>query len=51
MPTPATVIDEAILKLKRQIRDHFNKEVHDHGTLKKVAEVINFNTEKENRDK
>ena len=40
MPTPVTVIEEATIKLKRQIRDHFNKKVHDQATLDKVAEVI-----------
>ena len=46
MPTPVTVIEEATIKLKRQIRDHFNKTVHDPATLNKVAEVIKLDVNK-----
>ena len=46
MPTPVTVIEEATIKLKRQIRDHFNKTVHDPATLNKVAEVIKLDANK-----
>lgn len=30
------------LKYKRQVRDHFNKTVHDEDTIDKVAEVIGY---------
>lgn len=33
---------EETLKLKRQIRDWFNKNTNDQATLLKVASVINF---------
>lgn len=35
-------MDMDTLKLKRQIRDWYNKHVNDPATLLKVAEVIKF---------
>jgi hypothetical protein len=40
-------MDDKTLKLKRQVRDHYNKKVHDRDTLVKVAEVIKFQIPKE----
>ncbi len=33
-----------IIRMKRQIRDHLNKEVHNEVTLRKVAEIIGLTT-------
>lgn len=33
---------ENALKLKRQVRDFFNKQVHDCKMLRKIAELIGF---------
>jgi len=37
---------DEVIKLKRQVRDHFNKTVHDAITLLKVAEVIDYKNDK-----
>jgi len=42
-------MDADIRKLKRQIRDWYNKTTNDQATLLKVASVINFPTP--NKDK
>lgn len=42
-------MDEATLKLKRQVRDHYNKNVHDESIINKIARLIGYTTkEKEN---
>jgi hypothetical protein len=35
-------MDEATLKYKRQVRDHYNKHVCDKAVIDKVADVIDF---------
>ena len=40
-------MDDKTLKLKRQVRDHYNKKVHDRETLVKVAQVINYEIKEE----
>jgi len=47
-----TVASYDLVKRKRQIRDHFNKNTHDKDTIEKVAEVISFpEKRKEKEDK
>jgi len=38
-------MDENTLKLKRQVRDHYNKSVKDVDTIERVAEVIGYRKE------
>lgn len=40
-------MDVDALKLKRQIRDWYNKHVNDTATLLKVAEVIKYHVQTE----
>jgi hypothetical protein len=40
-------MDEQTLKLKRQVRDHYNKVVSDRSTIIAVAKIINYQ-QKEN---
>ena len=35
-------MEENTLKLKRQVRDHYNKSVKDKNTIERVAEVIGY---------
>ena len=42
-------MDQELLKLKRQIRDFFNKNVNDKVLLLKVACVIGFKDKKINK--
>jgi hypothetical protein len=39
---------DEVLKLKRQVRDWLNKNVHDTATLLQVAEVIKYPVQTEN---
>lgn len=36
-----------LLKFKRQLRDHFNKNINTWAALKKVAQATDFNQPKE----
>jgi hypothetical protein len=40
-----STMDENTLKLKRQVRDHYNKSVNDEDTIKQVADVIGYERE------
>lgn len=39
---------DSTIKLKRQVRDYFNKNVHDRGLITKVAKLIGYKKEKQN---
>lgn len=40
-------MDKNVLKYKRQVRDWYNKNVHDEETIDKVANVIQYPKEEE----
>ena len=40
-------MDKQVLKYNRQVRDWYNKHVHDEETIDKVAEVIQYPKEEE----
>lgn len=39
---PKKPTEDPTLKLKRQVRDHYNKKVHDVETIKRVALIIGY---------
>jgi hypothetical protein len=42
LPRELVPVTSPEVRLKRQIRDHFNKNIHDLTTLLKVAEAIGY---------